>query len=108
MVEVFMGVEVFHDSIGQRIKALMINYGLETTKLPIDKIEESVDKTHQIVSFSRQACVDVLNAEADILCFRQVMGDKIPMEFISGVIHASRVLSHDNSIIGKGWDEYEE
>jgi type III secretory pathway component EscU len=108
MVEVFMGVEVFDDSIGQRIKALMINYGIETTKLPVNQIEESVNKTHQIVSFSRQACVDVLNAEADILCFRQVMGDGIPVEFISGVIHASRVLSHDNSIIGKGWNDYEE
>jgi type III secretory pathway component EscU len=108
MAEVFMGVEVFDDSIGQRIKALMINYGIETTKLPVNQIEESVNKTHQIVSFSRQACVDVLNAEADILCFRQVMGDGIPVEFISGVIHASRVLSHDNSIIGKGWNDYEE
>jgi hypothetical protein len=31
------------------------------------------------------------------------MGEGIPMEFISGLIHASRIISADNSIMGKGW-----
>jgi hypothetical protein len=84
-----MGIEIFDDLPGQRIKALMINY-------------------HQIVTLTRQACVDVLEAEADVLCFRQVMGEAIPMEFISGVIHASRIMSSDNSIMGKGWIVEEE
>ena len=103
-----MGIEIFDDLPGQRIKALMINHGLETTKLPQKKIEASVDKTHQIVTLTRQACVDVLEAEADVLCFRQVMGEAIPMEFISGVIHASRIMSADNSIMGRGWIVEEE
>ena len=98
-----MGIEIFDDLPGQRIKALLINHGLQNTKLPQKKIEASVDKTHQIVTLTRQACVDVLEAEADVLCFRQVMGEPIPMEFISGVIHAARIMSADNSIMGKGW-----
>jgi hypothetical protein len=108
MVALLMGIEIFDDLPGQRIKALMINHGLENTKYSQKKIEASVDKTHQIVTLTRQACVDVLEAEADVLCFRQVMGEAIPMEFISGVMHASTIMSAGNSIIGKGWIVEEE
>lgn len=97
-----MGVEVFDDPLGQRIKALMMNYAIEKEPTrALDSIERSVNKTYRIVEFIRQATIDFLDAEADVLCFRQVMGDPVPVEFVSGILHASRVISGDNSIIGR-------
>lgn len=96
-----MGIEIFDDPVGQRIKALLINYALyKDPTRSIKSIEASVDKTHQIVAFTRQACIDALSAEADVLCFRQVTGEPIPIDFVSGILHSAQVISGKDSIIG--------
>lgn len=96
-----MGLEVFDDPVGQRIKALLINYAIHKDPTrSVKSIEASVDKTHQIVAFVRQASIDALNAEADVLCFRQVTGQTIPMDFVSGILHSVQVISGKDSIIG--------
>lgn len=95
-----MGIEVFNDPVGQRIKALLMNYALETYSGSPKSIEASVDRTHQIVAFARQASIDALMAEADVLCFRQSSGENVPIEFVSGILHAADVIAGKNSIIG--------
>jgi len=99
-----MGIKVFDDPVGQRIKALMINYALQENpdnNYSIKSLEKSVEKTHKIVEFARQGLVDSLQAEADVLCFRRVSGDQnIPIDFISGILHAVDVITGDKTIIG--------
>lgn len=96
-----MGLEVFDDPVGQRIKSLLMNYAMEKEpSRSVASIEKSVDKCHQIIAFVRQASIDALNAEADVLCFRQITGEEIPVEFVSGVLHAAEVIAGRNSIIG--------
>ncbi len=97
-----MGVEVFDDPVGQRIKSLLMNYALNNYKGSPESLEASVDNTHLIVSFARQAVVDSLNAEVEVMTFRNGNQTEniIPVLFIAGVLHAIDVASGQGSIIG--------
>ena len=98
-----MGVEVFNDPVGQRIKALLMNYALENYSGKPDSIEASVDRTHLIVSFARQAVIDSLMAEVEVMSFRNANSTdaQIPTLFIAGVLHAADVASGKGSVIGE-------
>ena len=99
-----MGVEVFSDPVGQRIKALLMNYALEHYDRTPEQLESGIDQTHLIVGFTRQAIIDSLMAEVEVMTFRNVNSTEhqIPTLFIAGVLHAVDVAGGKGSVIGKG------
>ena len=99
-----MGVEVFNDPVGQRIKALLMNYAMEHYDSTPEKLEPGIDKTHLIVGFTRQAIIDSLMAEVEVMTFRNVNSQEhqIPTLFIAGVLHAVDVAGGKGSVIGQG------
>lgn len=103
MVETIVGVEVFDDPVGQRIKSLLMNYALEHYSGKPESIEASVDRTHLIVSFARQAIIDSIMAEVEVMSFRNANSSdaQIPTLFIAGVLHAADVATGKGSVIGK-------
>jgi hypothetical protein len=104
VVEAFVGVEVFDDPVGQRIKALLMNYALEHYDSTPEKLEPGINQTHLIVTFTRQAIIDSLMAEVEVMTFRNVNStdSQIPTLFIAGVLHAADVAGGKGSVIGKG------
>ena len=97
-----MGVEVFDDPVGQRIKALLMNYALEHYDRSPEQLEPGIDQTHLIVGFARQAVIDSLMAEVEVMTFRNVNDEhQIPTLFIAGVLHAVDVAGGKGSVIGK-------
>ena len=104
MVEAFVGVEIFDDPVGQRIKALLMNYALEHYDSTPEKLEPGINQTHLIVGFTRQAIIDSLMAEVEVMTFRNVNSQEhqIPTLFIAGVLHATDVAGGKGSVIGKG------
>jgi hypothetical protein len=98
-----VGVEIFDDPVGQRIKALLMNYALEHYDSTPEKLEPGINQTHLIVGFARQAIIDSLMAEVEVMTFRNVNDEhQIPTLFIAGVLHAADVAAGKGSVIGKG------
>ena len=104
MVKTIVGVEIFEDPVGQRIKALLMNYAMEHYESTPEQLEPGIDRTHLIVSFARQAIIDSLMAEVEVMTFRNVNSKdhQIPTLFIAGVLHAVDVAGGKGSVIGKG------
>jgi hypothetical protein len=103
MVETIVGVEIFNDPVGQRIKALLMNYAMEHYDRTPEQLEPGIDQTHLIVGFTRQAIIDSLMAEVEVMTFRNVNDEhQIPTLFIAGVLHAVDVAGGKGSVIGKG------
>ena len=104
VVEAFVGVEIFDDPVGQRIKALLMNYALEHYDSTPEQLEPGINQTHMIVGFTRQAVIDSLMAEVEVMTFRNVNSTdaQIPTLFIAGVLHAADVAGGKGSVIGKG------
>jgi len=96
-----MGLEVFSDSIGQGIKAKLMNYAAEHYSTPPEQLEAAVDRTHLIVGAAREACVEALENEVSVMSFRNVNADEevIPITFMAGVLHALDVIKGGHSII---------
>ena len=102
MGEAIVGVEVFNDPVGQRIKALLMNYAMEHYDKTPEQLEPGIDQTHLIVGFTRQAIIDSLMAEVEVMTFRNVNDEhQIPTLFIAGVLHAVDVAAGKGSVIGK-------
>ena len=102
MVETIVGVEVFNDPVGQRIKALLMNYAMEHYDKTPEQLESGIDQTHLIVGFTRQAIIDSLMAEVEVMTFRNVNDEhQIPTLFIAGVLHAVDVAVGKGSVIGQ-------
>jgi hypothetical protein len=101
LVEIIMGIEVFDDSIGQSIKAKLMNHAINQYQTPPKQLEDAIDRTFLIVELSRAAMVEALESEVSIMLFRNVNAEEIivPVPFIAGVMHAVDVLKGDNSII---------
>jgi len=103
MGKTIVGVEVFNDPVGQRIKALLMNYAMEHYNRTPEQLEPGIDQTHLIVGFTRQAIIDSLMAEVEVMTFRNVNDEhQIPTLFIAGVLHAVDVAGGKGSVIGKG------
>lgn len=103
MGETIVGVEVFNDPVGQRIKALLMNYAMEHYDRTPEQLEPGIDQTHLIVGFTRQAIIDSLMAEVEVMTFRNVNDEhQIPTLFIAGVLHAVDVAAGKGSVIGQG------
>jgi hypothetical protein len=104
LVETIVGVEVFDDPVGQRIKSLLMNYALEHYDSTPEQLEPSIDRTHMIVGFTRQAMLDSIMAEVEVMTFRNVNSseNQIPTLFIAGILHAADVAAGMGSVIGKG------
>ncbi len=104
LVKTIVGVEIFDDPVGQRIKALLMNYALEHYDSTPEKLEPGINQTHLIVGFTRQAIIDSLMAEVEVMTFRNVNSQEhqIPTLFIAGVLHAADVAGGKGSVIGKG------
>ena len=102
MGKTIVGVEVFDDPVGQRIKALLMNYALKHYDRSPEQLEPGIDQTHLIVGFARQAVIDSLMAEVEVMTFRNVNDEhQIPTLFIAGVLHAVDVAGGKGSVIGK-------
>jgi hypothetical protein len=102
MGKTIVGVEVFNDPVGQRIKALLMNYAMEHYDRTPEQLEPGIDQTHLIVGFTRQAIIDSLMAEGEVITFRNVNDEhQIPTLVIAGVLHAVDVASGKGSVIGK-------
>lgn len=101
LAEIIMGLEVFSDSIGQGIKAKLMNYAAEHYSTPPDQLEAAVDRTHLIVGAAREACIEALETEVSVMTFRNINSeeDVIPITFLAGVLHALDVLKGGHSII---------
>lgn len=101
VVEVLMGIEIFDDSIGQSIKAKLMNHAIRQYKTPPKQLEEAIDRTHLIVECSRMSMVEALESEVSIMLFRNVNSEDalVPITFIAGCMHAIDVLKGANSII---------
>lgn len=104
MVKTIVGVEIFDDPVGQRIKALLMNYAMEHYESTPEQLEPGIDRTHLIVTFTRQAIIDSLMAEVEVMTFRNANSKEhqIPTLFIAGVLHAADVAAGKGSVIGKG------
>ena len=103
LAETIVGVEVFDDPVGQRIKSLLMNYAMEHYETPPEKLEPGINGTHLIVGFTRQAVIDSMMAEVEVMSFRNANGEhQIPTLFIAGVLHAVDVASGKGSVIGMG------
>ena len=102
MVKTIVGVEVFNDPVGQRIKALLMNYAMEHYDKTPEQLEPGIDQTNLIVGFTRQAIIDSLMAEVEVMTFRNVNDEhQIPTLFIAGVLHAVDVAAGKGSVIGQ-------
>ena len=103
MVKTIVGIEVFNDPVGQRIKSLLMNYAIDHYEGKPDALEDSIDRTHLIFSFVRQAVIDSMMAEVEVMTFRNANSQEfqIPMLFIAGVLHAVDVASGKGSVIGQ-------
>lgn len=103
MVETIVGVEVFDDPVGQRVKSFLMNYAMEHYDTPPERLEPGINGTHLIVGLTRQAVIDSLMAEVEVMSFRNANGEhQIPTLFIAGVLHAVDVASGKGSVIGMG------
>jgi len=102
MVETIVGIEVFDDPVGQRIKSLLMNYAMNHYQGKPESLEDSIDRTHLIVSFARQAVIDSMMAEVEVMTFRNANTKdfQIPTLFIAGVLHAIDVAQGKGSVIG--------
>ena len=102
MGKTIVGVEVFNDPVGQCIKALLMNYAMEHYDKTPEQLEPGIDQTHLIVGFTRQAIIDSLMAEVEVMTFRNVNDEhQIPTLFIAGVLHAVDVAAGKGSVIGQ-------
>jgi hypothetical protein len=103
MVKTIVGIEIFDDPVGQRIKSLLMNYAMDHYEGKPESLEESIDRTHLIVSFARQAVIDSIMAEVEVMTFRNANSTdhQIPTLFIAGVLHAVDVAAGKGSVIGK-------
>ena len=104
MVETIVGVEVFDDPVGQRIKSLLMNYAMEHYDTPPERLEAGINGTHHIVALCRQAVIDSVMAEVEVMSFKNANSKEhqIPTLFITGVLHAVDVAAGKGSVIGMG------
>lgn len=84
---------VFQDFVGQSIKTRLFNYALETNQNKDHKtINRAVNRTDKIVEITREAILEALKAESELLVFKQACGESIPTLFVSGILHAIDVI----------------
>lgn len=96
-----MGLEIFEDPVGESIKARLMNFAAQKNKKPFHKIEPSVNRLSEVVSLTREAIEDCLDAEIGVFSSRGYEGDPIPVLFLAGLAHALDVIKGQASIIGK-------
>jgi len=105
MVKKLMGInnpDVFNDEIGQHIKIRLMNYALDKYKgHDLKDIENSINSAAKIIEIAREAIVERLKAESEVLTFKQYMGDEVPMLFIAGVLHALDTIEGKGSVIAE-------
>lgn len=90
---------VFQDVVGQTIKTRLFNYALETGKnQDHNAINRAVNRTDKIVEITREAILEALKAESELLVFKQTFGDEIPTLFISGVLHSIDIVDGKPSV----------
>ena len=94
--------DIFNDEIGQHIKIRLLNYAVNKYKgHQIEQINQSINSAAKIVEITREAIVERLKAESEVLTFKQYMGDDVPLLFISGVLHALDTIEGTGSVIAE-------
>lgn len=85
--------EVFEDAVGQAIKQRLLNFAAKKYSNPnLEVIETLVNRTRNIVAITREATLEALKAEGELLIFKQTFDEPIPTLFISGVLHSIDVI----------------
>lgn len=92
--------QAFLDPIGQATKVRLINYVNDKFKNPPKDLEAAIERTANIVAVTREATIEALKAEVEVLTFKQTFGEPIPTMFLAGVMHALDVIQGSGSIIG--------
>jgi hypothetical protein len=92
--------DAFLDPVGQSIKVRLINHVIEKYKKPPKDLEAAVERTANIVAVTREATIEALKGEVEVLGFKSAMGDGIPPMFFAGVLHALEVIQGQASMIG--------
>lgn len=96
--------QAFLDSVGQATKVRLLNYVHQKYKNPPKDIEAAIERTANIVAVTREATIEALKAEVEVLTFKQTFGEVIPTLFLAGVLHALDVIQGQGSIIGSTTD----
>lgn len=94
----------FLDPVGQATKVRLINYVNEKFVKPPKDLEAAIERTANIVAVTREASIEALKAEVEVLTFKQTFGEDIPTMFLAGVMHALDVIQGSGSIIGSSTD----
>jgi CBS-domain-containing membrane protein len=97
--------DAFLDPVGQSIKIRLINHVIQKSKKPPKDIEAAVERTANIVAVTREATIEALKGEVEVLGFKSATGDNIPPMFFAGVLHALEVIQGNGSMIGIVDDE---
>lgn len=97
--------QAFLDAVGQATKVRLLNYVHEKYKNPPKDLEAAIERTANIVAVTREATIEALRAESELLIFKQAFGEPIPTLFVSGVLHALDVIQGKGSIIDSDTEE---
>ena len=90
----------FLDSVGQSTKIRLMNYVNQRFKNPPKDLEAAIERTANIVAVTREATIEALKGEVEVLGFKSAMGENIPPMFFAGVLHALDVIQGKGSMIG--------
>lgn len=97
-----MGLEepiVFRDIVGQAIKMRLMNYAFSKyTNVNPETINNSIDRLSNVVEITREAILEALKGETELLIFKQTFDEPVPTLFISGVMHAIDVVDGKHSV----------
>lgn len=102
MVEKFVGLDnsqVFEDAVGQAIKRRLLNFAVTKYNNPDPEVmEAAVNRTKNVVAITREAILEALKAESELLIFKQTFNEPIPTLFISGVLHSIDVIQGEGIV----------
>lgn len=91
--------EVFKDAVGQAIKRRLLNFAATKYSNPDPEVMEAlVNRTRNVVAITREAILEALKAEGELLIFKQTFDEPIPTLFISGLLHSIDVIQGEGVI----------
>lgn len=97
-----MGIDksrVFEDAVGLAIKTRLLNFASTKYNNPDPEVMEAlVNRTRNVVAITREAILEALKAEGELLIFKQTFDEPIPTLFISGVLHSIDVIQGEGIV----------
>ena len=103
VVEMELGMNpIYQGLVGERIynKLIQTAYDQKYTGSH-DNLLDAIQAYSQIVEIVKQAIVDVIQSELEVLATREEAQTHTWTLFMSGLLHAQNVIAKDESLIGK-------